>query len=110
MIVREITKEQLSALPSRPWNHTRVEYDSLLIFSSDELHDSGWNCITIIGCINNQPAEICTTSSDDIEWKTNEVRTDCTPSGILHFWSSTSRRFLVSEALSSITITQTKPK
>ena len=110
MKTKEVTRMQLLALPVRGWNDTSRLYDSLLIFPSDETHESGWRQMIIVGCVDNQPIEILTQRSDDIEWDIKPsnfglLRTDCTPeSGILHFWHN-NRKFHVGTALSSITIT-----
>lgn len=107
--IKTATRKQLATLPTRKWDSTEESYDSLLIFSSNRNHDSGWSAITIVGCRDNRPVEILTVCSDDIEWIVDlsafgQMRMDCTSkSGILHAWSR-SHRFHVGPALSSIDI------
>lgn len=111
------TRAELLALPRRAWDDASPVYDSLLVFSSRRKHDSGWSCIAIVGCVKNQPIEVCTECSDDIEWKfpsaetfgggkysIGQMRMDCLfPAGIMHAWSH-ENRFRVGISLSSIEV------
>ena len=111
---KDWTLDELKALPERPWNRPET-YDSLLLFTSGNLHESGWSMICIAGIKNGEPVELATQSSDDLEWDCSSAkthngyhippfRTDCAPgSGAMHVWSN-HNKFTVAEALSSITI------
>ncbi|MGK3945638.1 hypothetical protein ABK046_45755, partial [Streptomyces caeruleatus] len=62
-----ITRDELLALPEREWN-AKIEYDALLVFPVDDVHDSDYQCIAIVGLIYSQDenqreiyGEICTT-------------------------------------------------
>lgn len=108
------TKEELISLPYRAWDKVS-EYISLLILPSDELHDSGYSNIYIIGVIDNVPVEIITSCSDDIKFKfppmlyigdysIGQVRMDCMPeSKAFQLWTREGK-FRVNEALSSIAV------
>lgn len=110
------TRQKLLALPGRKWDDDSRLYDSLLVFSARRKHDSGWSQIVVVGCIKQQPVEICVACADDLEWlspppivagetyRMGQMRTDCLfPAGILHAWSR-EHRFKVGAALSSVTI------
>lgn len=114
----EWSKRELLALPHREWDATEEEYDSLLIFPTGRKHESGWKGMAIVGCRNMIPVEICSSCSDDIEWKLptmktfgqrkewsiGQMRMDCTPeAGILHAWCRDGK-FRVGCAISSITV------
>lgn len=74
--------------------------------------------MVIVGCRDMKPVEICSSCSDDIEWKLptmktfgqrgewtiGQMRMDCTPkAGILHAWCRDGQ-FKVGCAISSITV------
>ncbi|MDE2106797.1 MAG: hypothetical protein KGL39_56805 [Patescibacteria group bacterium] len=116
--VNDWPKSALLALPHRKWNNDRPRYDSLLILSTGKKHESGWAKIAIIGVKKQNPVEVCTVCSDDIEWilppaKTfgpnaeyslGQFRTDCAiKSGALHVWCQ-GGKFRVGESLSSTAI------
>lgn len=110
------TVDELLSLPNREWDGVK-KYNSLLIMPKYSPHDSGWGCIVIIGVVNNEPKEIVTQYSDDIEWifpnieyignskyTIGQVRMDCClESGALHMWSRNCI-FRPLNALSTITI------
>jgi len=108
------TREELLALPVRAWG-VESRYDSLLLLSTGEAHDSGWGMMAVIGVRDLQPVEIACQCCDDIEWKfppmcmygqwsTGQIRMDCAiGSGALHPWAR-DMQFYVGAALSSITI------
>ena len=105
------TKEELLALPVRAWNAVST-YESVLLLSTGEAHDSGWACMAVIGLIDRKPIEIASICSDDIEWQLppmqyaglGQLRMDCTlSSGAIHAWNRDAL-FVVGAALSSITI------
>ena len=106
----DLIRKDLLILPHRDWQVDTV-YDSLLIFSTRQKHDSGYARMYIIGMDDDTPKEIATSGSDDIEWKVpigvhgiGQLRTDClAKSGILHFWSNYCK-FKVGLACSSITV------
>ena len=117
--VNDWPKKALLALPRRDWDDVEPLYDSLLILSTGKRHESGWAVGAIIGCREGKPVEICTTCSDDIEWKLppatawgpnkeytiGQFRMDCAKrSGALHAWARTGQ-FRVGHALSSTDIT-----
>lgn len=115
MKCKDATIEFLDSLPRREWCDTDHKYDSILMYPSNHLHDSEWNAITLVGCMESTPVHIITSSSDDISaifkstlyqcWETADVHIDCCPvSKAFHIWSRTVK-FKVSDALSSINIT-----
>lgn len=114
--VNEATKDYLLSLPRRDWS-VDSQYDSVLILSTGEAHDSGWAMMYVIGVVNHKPVEIASDCSDDIEWKLppmkslaggditiGQMRMDCAiASGAVHAWKH-GARFKVGLALSSVTI------
>lgn len=112
--INEWGKEALLALPVRAWDQESA-YDSVLLLSTGEAHDSGWATIAIIGVAYGQPVEIAVSCCDDIEWKLpapmsfaghtlGQFRMDCAlASGALHAWQRCAK-FKVGTALSSTTI------
>ena len=99
-------KTELLKLPGRHWTSKKL-YDQLLIVPAGTKHDSGYSHIAIIGCIGEEPVEICA-YPDDIQLpQTNDnwsLRMDCSyPSGILRLWSN-KYKFQVPVALSSTEI------
>jgi hypothetical protein len=71
--IKEWTREELLRLPVRSWDAVG-KYKSIVIVPTDELHDSGWRLMAIIGCDDdNEPKEIAA-FCDDIQWLT--PRTD----------------------------------
>jgi len=106
--VNKITKKELMALPVRHWMAHSI-YDTLLVFSSGQKHNSGWAAMYVVGLIKGVPVEIASNCSDDIEWLGFDfVRTDCAyKSGVMHFWKR-GYQFEVGDALSSITIKSIK--
>jgi hypothetical protein len=115
--LNEWSRDDLLALPLREWD-TEGAYDSLLLLSTRRKHDSGWAMMAVIGVRGDQPVEIATACSDDIEWKMpaptlygggqysiGQMRMDCAMrSGALHAWADRTK-FHVGCALSSVTIT-----
>lgn len=116
--VNEWPKAALLSLPHRKWDDDSPRYDSVLIVSTGEKHDSGWAMIAIVGVRNQKPVEVCTMCSDDIEWKLppaktfgqnaeysfGQFRTDCAiKSGALHAWTRDGK-FRVGASLSSTEI------
>lgn len=111
MDISKYSRKQLLILPSKPWSKIS-EYDSVIIFGSRVKHDSGFNLINVIGCIDQNPVEIATQCSDDINWfvsKSNHsgvanLRMDVLPkSNATHFWRRESK-FVVGSAHSSFDI------
>ena len=117
--INEWPKAALLALPHRALGDAGQLYDSLLILSTGKRHESGWAAIAIIGVREGKPVEICTSCSDDIEWKLppatawgpnkeyliGRFRMDCAVrSGALHAWARPGQ-FRVGHALSSTDIT-----
>lgn len=105
----EYEKSELLKLPERDWKSDTV-YDYLLIVPTRLKHDSGFACIAVIGCIGDEPKEICA-YPDDLELPKANVpeyamafRMDCSyPRGILRLWSNR-YKFMVPTALSSTEI------
>ena len=113
--LNQYTREELLALPTRDWKDESV-YDSILLLQSDDLHDSEYRCMIIIGVIDSVPVEIAYSYCDDIEWLTpypnilagmypqGQMRMECLDtSRAFHPWSICSK-FKVGCSLSSITI------
>lgn len=119
LTVMNATREQLLALPHRKWDDDTPTYDSVLVFSTGEKHDSGWDVMAIVGCRKQEPVEVCVACCDDIEWKiereiesygtahqftAGQYRMDCAPaSGALHAWVRNGK-WRVGYALSSTEI------
>jgi len=116
MDLNAITKDWLNALPHRKWNDTTPIYDQILFYGNGSQHESGWGCITIVGCTKGKPSEICCECADDLEWimpppitygnhvQFGMMRVDCLlRSGVMRAHSDHCR-FKVSEARSSVTI------
>lgn len=116
--VNEWPRAALLALPHRKWDDESPRYDSLLIVSTGKKHDSGWAMMAIIGVRKQTPVEICTSCSDDIEWKMpaaktyghakeytlGQYRSDMAiKSGALHVWTREGK-FRVGASLSSTEI------
>jgi hypothetical protein len=116
--INEWSRAALLTLPHREWSDESPRYDSLLIFSTGKKHDSGWAMMAIIGVRKQIPVEICTSCSDDIEWKMpaaktygdnkeytrGQYRSDCViKSGALHVWTREGK-FRVGASLSSTEI------
>jgi hypothetical protein len=80
------TRKQLLDLPARHWN-TRSLYSTLILFPSPQKHDSGWGCMTIVGCNDGKAIEIITQSSDDVSVN-GAHRVDCLHKAkAMHFWA-----------------------
>jgi hypothetical protein len=116
--INQWPRSALLALPHRKWDNESPRYDSLLIFSTGKKHDSGWAMMAIVGVRKQQPVEICTCCSDDIEWKMpaarlfgfakeftiGQYRSDCAiKSGALHVWTDAGE-FKVGASLGSTDI------
>lgn len=116
--INEWSKKELLSLPHRKWDNDTPRYSSVLIMSTGKKHDSGWSMIVIIGCHKQEPVEVCTLCSDDIEWKLpaaekfgqndeysfGQFRMDCAvKSGALHAWTRKGE-FRVGASLSSTEI------
>lgn len=114
--INEWSKDELLALPVRGWQEPAT-YDSVLLISTDQEHDSGWAVIAILGVRDSVPVEIAVDCCDDIEWILPEARKlndkfvigqfhmDCAlASGAMHCWSRDGK-FKVGPALSSTSIT-----
>lgn len=98
----QITRGDLLALPRRPWQESAV-YDSLIVFPSRQKHDSGWGCMTVVGCRDLTPIQLITTSMDDLRLD-SAVNIDCLHRAkALHIWRP-HHAFRVPHSLSSINI------
>lgn len=103
--LNKIARKELLSLPLRKWDKVS-RYQSLIVFSEGQKHDSGWALMYIIGVDKSGPKEIAVTCTDDIMWVTNgnNLRTDCClKSRAIHFWSNDGV-FEVGSALSSVTV------
>lgn len=110
------TRKELLNLNSRGWNDI-TEYNSVIIFPSEHLHDSGYRCITVIGVRESLPIEIITQHADDINWMVcnpayrysdggfpAQLRMDSlVASYAVHFWGN-NKIFRVGPSLSSLDI------
>lgn len=111
------TREELLSLPTRRWDESTT-YDSLMLLSTGQQHDSGWAAIAVIGVRDHVPVEIASQCSDDIEWHLpdakrygkngeftiGQLRMDCAfASGAMHAWKRDCV-FVVHEALSSLEV------
>lgn len=96
------TRKKLLALPHRNWKLTS-SYSSLLLYPSQIKHDSGWGCMTLIGCEDIKPVEVITEYADDFKIH-GDHSIDCVYAiRAFHLWRN-NHRFTVSHALSSTTI------
>lgn len=100
MIPATSKKKQLLLLPSATWGD-KEWWDSLLIFPTKDVHDSGFAHIAIIGCqidkqTNIRMAHKVIAYPDDITWPESQhnnwesrIRTDAfIENGVLHLWSN----------------------
>ena len=89
-------KEILELVPSLPTSskYTPLEFDSLLVIPTRKKHDSGYNCILVIGVNKGEAVCKITDWSDDLKFNVLDedsmfrwVRMDCLPSGVLRIHS-----------------------
>jgi len=73
--------------------YTPLEFDSVLVIPTRTKHDSGFNCILVIGCNDGEAVCKITDWSDDLKFNVidaekicQNVRMDCLPNGILRVW------------------------
>lgn len=71
----EWTKEQLLALPNNTMGEG--EYTAIIVVPTDELHDSGWRLMALVGCKDQDdrkcvPTEIAA-YCDDIQWNSQRA-------------------------------------
>jgi len=84
--------ELSSNLPTSS-NYTPLEFDSLLLIPTKKKHDSGYNCILVVGVNNGEAVCKITDWSDALKFNvvddyklSRHVRIDCLPNGILRLW------------------------
>jgi hypothetical protein len=107
--------EDFMALPRREWS-SESEYDLIVLIKTEDIHDSGYSCMAIIGVNDRKAVEIAADYFDHIEWKIDSIKmvdrfifgglnSDCLPeSGGLRFWSNDNRKIVVGQSLSSVEI------
>ena len=96
------SRKELLKLPSRPWNEESI-FDTLLLWPSPSKHESGWGCMTLIGCNDFVPLQLITKNADDFSLE-GDHRMDCVwENKTLHLWRN-NYRFFVSRSSSSMTI------
>lgn len=84
--LRDMTRSELLSVPERPWSTSESVYDSLVVWPSVHKHDSGWGCMTMVGCRDMKPVEVITRSSDDFKLSEG-VWIDCLHHAkALHLW------------------------
>ena len=55
--VNEMTREEFEELPERKWDEEIGSFDSLVIIPLEELHDSGYRCMSFVAC--NRSLAVC---------------------------------------------------
>ena len=114
LYVSDATKQQLLALPRRDASQN---YDSVIVLQTGETHESGWNNVVVIGCIENQAVEIACDPTDSVSWEINKITFEAFPtlpsiysdipaSGGMHFWlpSLLKRQFRVGHHVNVVCI------
>ena len=102
------TREELLSLPVRKWDE-ESEYDSLTIVPTDDVHDSGYRLMAIVGHTNKHGPNEIAAFCDDICWEFPQppktwLRTDMTTtSNCAHMWGY-DLRFRVGHSLSSTSV------
>ena len=66
MLVEEMTRKELEALPHRKWNEDIGLIDSLIILPTRRKHDSGWRCMDFVAVRNHEPVCLLSGCSDVI--------------------------------------------
>ena len=73
--------------------YSPLEFDSVLVIPTRTKHDSGYNCILVIGCNAGEAVCKITDWSDVLKFNVigsdslyNNIRMDCLPNGILRVW------------------------
>lgn len=73
--------------------YSPLEFDSVLVIPTRTKHDSGYNCILVIGCNKGEAVCKITDWSDDLKFNTidkddlfSNIRMDCLPNGVLRVW------------------------
>lgn len=100
--VKNITSQEIAELPERHWNLTST-YTSLILVPSDDLHESGYPMIHVVGVRHMEAIEVVTTRSDAIHMVGCETVIDILPkSKFVHVMAAHGGMFEVSCALSSL--------
>lgn len=109
MKVKGHTRKELLALPVRGWDVAVSEYDTLYVVPTEEIHESGYRLMAIVGASNRKgPIEIAA-FCDDLCWeaaniRAMSVRMDMVPtSNCVHIWGN-GVRFRVRRGLSSTSL------
>ena len=69
----DATREQLLALPEATDEEMAAGYDSIALMNMDKQHESGYNCVAVVGLLKNEggvhvPVHLLTTESDIVSW------------------------------------------
>lgn len=103
-------KSDFYSLPRIDWNADMngKQFDSIIILPERRKHDSGYRCMSFVGCIDGEPVAIMSGVSDVIHFDgiggygkdliirvhgAPKLRTvtawsiDCLPCGCLHIWA-----------------------
>lgn len=112
-----MTKEELLNLPTRAWDEEK-DYTAIIVVPTDELHDSGWRLMALVGCTSKDgdhcmPTEIAA-YCDDIQWNSEgadpthlkfwDMDCDMFPDTNFIRFHSFTNKFRVGMSLSSTTI------
>lgn len=53
--IDEMTREEIENVPSRDWNESVDDFDSLIILPMEEIHDSGYRIMNFVAVTENKP-------------------------------------------------------
>lgn len=82
--VEHMRKKDLLALPKRRWG-AEAEYTSIVLIPSNEMHESGYPIITVVGVDWMRPVEIAAESCDVVDLGSCRVGINILPkSGLTH--------------------------
>lgn len=65
-----MTREELLRFPVRNWD-TRSRYKSIIIVPTNDIHETGYRSMAIVGIDSNGQFEVAARNVDDIAWMTN---------------------------------------
>ena len=100
MTIFEITEDNMKDLPKLQTYNDESLYDAIVIVPTDEIHDSGYRCMTYVFCKKDKAVGIINCGSDvlHLDWgsyidpleqeKTSRGWSiDCTPNGFLRIFN-----------------------
>lgn len=86
--ILKMKKTDFEKIPYRKFfNDKQPFFSSYVLIPLKKKHSSGWNCIKIIGCINDEPIVALTTTTDLLyTFKVDRLNIDCLPCGYLRLF------------------------